>query len=365
MKAIITIFLTLLALAIANMHPSLERLLRQSNQLSTRPEEISTTSEPMKSYIQCRADYNKRVCKYGYQQIITKTYINCGQNEDAMTLAGQCDTNINGIYCLEPYLTDLELGQGISLQFQSLANRLCLSVVENAEESCTDGCRNALTAMKSHYGCCINSMLNSTSNTSQIYSYDLWLKCSVATPESCGASMSINLIHDTPVCTEDELLYRELRDLRCTSENRFLLDKMSSESEGCGEFISLNKRWCLTNTQGAFCTEISELTAKLVREVYNNCSSTQTECPTDCKTALETLKDELGCCIDSTYDSEYFLSFGDRINLTDDALWKQCEVGPPPRACANMLDGALRSQANSVATLVVAMLLLAVQRILT
>ena len=94
----------------------------------------------------------------------------------------QCRYNADGMPCYSFYI-----GNAIDMSYaNNEALGLCNSTIRS--NSCTDECRDRLTAISNYYGYCVNSVFNSTYFHSfdyellPLFTYQLWSTCGVAIP---------------------------------------------------------------------------------------------------------------------------------------------------------------------------------------
>ena len=96
---------------------------------------------------------------------------------------------------------------------------------------------------------------------------------------------------------------------------------------------------CAKNEQGEYCS-VAVVTFALsptqLASVIANCGSTRIRCTDECRNSLESLKNQLGCCLNSIYNTTANPGFGAIRQYLSYSLWQQCNV-VPPSACTNGL----------------------------
>lgn len=298
-------------------------LLRESVGM---PNQIGENAESMKHAVYRRqaseCDVNDVIissaCQMGSWQEVVNIILSCGDNEAAKSSARVCDINSDGEYC------------GINQNDDMISNaRIQCS---SNSESCPMECANALQALQDNFGCCINSNFNTSDSTDRIFNNTLWSQCGVETVGECESTITVNIpMSNTFECTEEELNDRIVR-FQCTSIFDAILDVEGCKSDANG-FIDI----CRFNSQQEFCSLTTDVSQQL-DPILAQCTANQQSCSGGCRTALETLRNDLGCCVNLLYNGTGN-SNPDQAFATSYGLWKQCNVKTPPETCLSLLGG--------------------------
>ena len=204
--------------------------------------------------------------------------------------------------------------------------------------ACASVCRYALQQFAETFDCCIHS-----SREKIVLIPQLWSICGVQQPQPC---------EDTPnvVFPEPEDMYT--CSLKCAQTQFYALDcryRASKKAEfytrcpdegdveSYGDIVEYALRRCHINHNGDFCI-LTYLDTNTRLDAYNKCYrllyGDNDTCSEDCRSALQGIKDRLGCCFNHKYNrSEDQHSYSYRINPVDELsryeLWSTCGVETP------------------------------------
>ena len=338
---------------------ALERRTRQSDQSL---DDIIRCASPGIS-IQCESDFQPR---------LIQNAINCGQNALARYIAGSCDRNPSGEYCALVALQRLE-------DFSNaIAN--CASFVEGS--ACPSGCASQLQSLRNSLGCCINSVFNLSIDASEVagdpiaqafqsitmmnlFTYPLWSSCNVQTVGTCESSATVTPIHNSFVCTTLQFTEQAL-DIQCNSADaQRIVDATITAGGQCYEIGQAQALTCSSRSDGQYCSAIiaagslSGTQAVTPTGITLQCNQNQQSCSSGCRSAIEAVSNNLGCCFNSVYNTSLI---GDIYEFeASNALWNQCGIGTPG-ICESTLDGS-PATTKAMSLLVLAVLAALVQYI--
>lgn len=278
-----------------------------------------------------------------YQRLVDSA-LDCGLNGLAEQYAGYCTTNpaAEGEYCAALVLNAIE-------DFINV-NTNCRSTGETSVTVCPVNCAPALRAIKNRFGCCINSVFNTSSGPdtlledsetdpvaaalqslgqifSEVFNDSLWSLCGVETVRTiCDNTKTVTPKYDSPICTISELAQQEF-DIVCGSESLEEIDKVLKD-KNCFFVSRTINDVCEVNSEGQYCFLLTvgssdSQTPGSVSEVETECSQFQETCPIDCRSALEEFRNNLGCCVNRYNTSTTGVTYQFETSY---ALWNQCGV---------------------------------------
>jgi hypothetical protein len=104
------------------------------------------------------------------------------------------------------------------------------------------------------------------------------------------------------------------------------------------EQAQIDANGCARNERGQYCISallLFELDAVGRDDIIGNCSRvvTSNSCPTACRTQLEDLRRNLGCCFNAFVNGS--MDSFDYRTIVDYRLWNLCNVPLPPEGCDN------------------------------
>ena len=102
----------------------------------------------------------------------------------------------------------------------------------------------------------------------------------------------------------------------------------------CGRSVDLELSFCTMREDGMLCYEASVLAMNTTNRVATECLPVTSSCSETCRTELQNFRRNLGCCVNSFYNSTG-LTIQPR-NVTTYALWSSCMLGTPG-FCASTL----------------------------
>ena len=204
--------------------------------------------------------------------------------------------------------------------------------------ACASECRYALQQFAETFDCCIHSSMEKIVLIPQ-----LWSICGVQQPQPC---------EDTPnvVFPEPEDMYT--CSFKCAQTQLYALDCRYRASkraefytrcpdeevvESYADIVESVLPHCHINHNGDFCSLIY-LDTNTRLDTYNKCyrllSGDTDTCSEDCRSALQGIKDRLGCCFNHKYNrSEDQDPYSEEINPVEEfsryELWSTCGVETP------------------------------------
>lgn len=301
--------------------------------------------------LECVGSTAEAQCTSGFNEGFVNTLAQCGRNDLASEAAKRCARNEKGELCAAKIVTSLNSFNNVR---QGCQAAIGLS-------PCTSGCTTALQTLRNDLGCCINSIFNvsgfninlrelplseafSQVGFNQYFSSHLMAVCGVETIEDCPSIPSFTPgIRDIP-CTYEEALQHAI-DYQCGQTNVQFALNILSKNNNCQNFTATLVNNCGQTSNGNFCS-IYAMTnriaySNLFSSVFHSCSAsfeiTQT-CPSNCRTAIEQLQDNAGCCLNNL-ENVTATGGGDSI-VTRYELWKTCNVSSPGFCNSTLMAGS-------------------------
>ena len=206
--------------------------------------------------------------------------------------------------------------------------------------ACASECRYALQQFAETYDCCIHS-----SKKKIVLIPQLWSICGVQQPQPCEDTP--NVVFPDPEdmytcsfkCAQTQLYALDCR-YRASKKAEFYTRCPDEEVvESYGDIVEYALRHCHINHNGDFCSLIY-LNTNTRLDTYNKCyrllSGDTDTCSEDCRSALQGIKDRLGCCFNHNYNrSEDHDPYSDEINPIQEfsryELWSTCGVETPEK----------------------------------
>ena len=273
----------------SNSLVSVNRVLRQANAANLR---------------ECISGHIGAQCSTSYAQNYIDTVSQCGTLGDhaAMAFERSCRRNSGGEYC-SAGLYDVALN--------------CLSSPTN----CSAACRESLIK----FGCCSSTIVLVGDNIQQMLS-----KCVLPIPTECPpTSLNIPTPSNNPSCSSIDDFTSILLRFHCSRKNIQLLQ----DSQNLNNCPEIEKAFLLSCSyrNGKYCVQdigTTELISTMV-----DCPSTS-DCSTACRSSLENLNENLGCCLnifnfslaENSFTAPQAKGF---VTITDNALWQECGIIPP------------------------------------
>ena len=207
--------------------------------------------------------------------------------------------------------------------------------------ACASECRYALQQFAETFDCCIHS-----SREKIVLIPQLWSICGVQQPQPC---------EDTPNVVFPEPEDVHSCSLKCAQTQSYALDcryraskkaefyTRCPDEEVVGSYrdtVENALSHCHINDNGDFCslTYLDTPHTNTRLDTYNKCyrllSGDTDTCSEDCRSALQGIKDRLGCCFNHNYNrSEDEHSYSYEINPVEEIsrykLWSICGVETP------------------------------------
>ena len=206
--------------------------------------------------------------------------------------------------------------------------------------ACASECRYALQQFAETYDCCIHS-----SKKKIVLIPQLWSICGVQQPQPCEDTP--NVVFPDPEdmytcsykCAQTQLYALDCR-YRASKKAEFYTRCPDEEFvESYGDIVEYALRHCHINDNGDFCSR-TYLDTNTRLDTYNKCyrllSGDTDTCSEDCRSALQGIKDRLGCCFNHNYNrSEYQDPYSEEINPVQEfsryELWSTCGVETPEK----------------------------------
>ena len=284
-------------------------------------------------------------CTSGYIRKKTEILLMCRNDGLARLGAQGCATNSNGEYCA-----------AVSVSYISEFTNGVIAC-SSSTLSCTSSCRSSLVSIKSTFGCCLNSVLNTTDNPTygsvSFFSYSLWQRCSVAAPPRCTNGLTLPQTPSNAQTCTTEQLSRKLAEYDCEGSSpaaQPLVDALHKESR-CSSLAQTFADGCGVNANGKYCSEVTNLDSlsssqNVFVTLETSChDSTSTSCSTSCQQAIQNVNTEYGCCFGIYNKTVNAIGGQNLFRSLSYGVWSACGVNPPG-ACQSTLSASAASRVN-------------------
>ena len=270
---------------------------------------------------QCQTIANRVVCETGLQEDLYTLALECRQQETANQAQFACGiNNENGLYC----------GQGleISQQFEEETSSNCRSF-----SSCSSSCQNSITRIRDQLGCCSSHWTNLFAGTRKNFDGALWSVCGVSTGELCPIP-TYNSTVTSRFCTQAETS-RILFSRRCMQSTSGITVETLANTTGCGGVAKIHVETCSVNSNGDFCSLKTD--QRTVTNMIENCAQnvvSGTGCSFACRSSMNALRNEFGCCINSLFNGTTIRVIqtpgaNQVLRFFTNSFWSRCNVSPP------------------------------------
>ena len=259
-------------------------------------------------------------------------FLACGFTSDDIIRA--CGSDRNGTLCVlhDPFLEQPDGQNRDALDVARDIERECFDsgTLSDTLKNCSSECEGFLMELSNRYGCCIHAISSiRDDDEGKILTPSVWSACGVTMPDPCDNAPIIS-VPDIPSGQSDcsyLCIVAEVNELEC----KYLASKRIAIYEDCGDTesaLELRQR-CGVNEKGELCTESS--TETILFSVYNKCYSffTSNDCPTECREALEDMKETDGCCVNELNSTDSFRQDEIEVLVTRYDLWSTCSVETP------------------------------------
>ena len=278
---------------------------------------------------QCQNIANRVVCESGLQQDLYNLALGCQQQEIADIARFGCAVNDNGIYC----------GQGIDIsqEFAAETSSRCFSTT-----SCSSSCRSSITSIRDRLGCCSGYWTSLTASRQSNLDGELWQTCGVNIGELCPLPSFTTPSGTTRFCTETEAA-RILIAQRCMQNSSEITVETLANTTGCEGVAKIHVEICDINSDGEFCALNNELQATTI--MIQNCAGSVNggTCSSSCRNSMFTLRNVLGCCINSLYNgtliriSPTIQNADQLLSFFTNSFWSRCGVTPPGKCESTLI----------------------------
>ena len=236
------------------------------------------------------------VCIPQYGQPLVNDAAECGFHTLVQSYLQLCSINSNGQSCYE-----------IDDASEDNAEEQCSSPRDL--QNCTSGCRHALLAYHSDFGCCVNV------DNDFIDSDELWSSCGVDKPGLCeGSTLESPEVNEEQVCSEEEGEIMFYKDLVCGGESgqAILEDFATCFGRVTTDLYLYNL--CGEDENGQICYE-----AVVSGEIEDDIGGAIVICFLNagslaCCSALHEVQSDYGCCA---------------YNEIGDEIWSVCGLEAP------------------------------------
>ena len=295
------------------------------------------------------------VCNQTFAQSIIDAYAECGRTDlDQNGFIPVCgNKNEDGIFCIQ-FEEEAE-------DFNAEINAECIV----GDSNCTLACQSALEMARNRLGCCANDLLDT--NTSE-----LWSQCGIDSPGICTSGFNYTLAERDEPCTDQEL---NVHFFSRFCEPKFGQPFVDTHFDcGMDMLASIYVDLCSFSESGELCivavmNQTDENRVEAIMSVSNQGpNALNTVCPnpeevsgdlncsSSCQSTLQNIREELGCCF-NTYFNSSNRTIVDPIPYASYDLWSSCGV-ETLGLCESTLSSGQAVQVTTVAVLGAALLAL-------
>ena len=270
---------------------------------------------------------------------VARLYLEC--EGDFGFLERRCRVNKQGDLCgsFVDNLDDVEL-----------ASEAC---IDTTMTNCSNECRQRLEVVEDDVGCCINEMINNTRigprKYQRLFNYSLWSMCGVDTPrQSCPPSRLTKLPKpkSTSNCSFHEIFQRRYQVQCRSSTMKAFADDYNAH--GCQQVAKDLYNTCSITEEGVWCMEKPLINNFFILDLadlaQSVCSSNGSTCTAECRSALQDIRSNVGCCINNLFNNTYLqLVYTEVIFnsiLSRKEVWTSCGVTYPDSCKIETYSGA-------------------------
>lgn len=201
----------------------------------------------------------------------------------------------------------------------------------SSNSSCDQQCSELLQQLKNTWGCCFHSVINALH---ELTDYSIWNTCGIQPPESCSEPPDFNLeANDLADCFNKKQRVQLQRQLLCTPLSQQIKTSIAVNEANCGSYLRYIASLCAWKDKTS-CYELMFYSYETeifhaINEVCHRVS--YTGCTQDCKMLLQSLHDQVGCCLHAlTFHPTRCWENHDleRPGLPD-SHWHSCGIEPP------------------------------------
>lgn len=296
------------------------------------------------NFTECTKISQEYQCTSGYTQGRIREALMCRNKSTAGLMAQACAKNEQGEYC----------GAVAVNNPTRLSNVIIFC---HNSTSCSDECRNALDSLKNAFGCCLNSVYNTTAIPAygiirQYLSFSLWQQCNVVPPSACTNGLIVPQVPPNAQTCTLEQYSRRITEYDCSSSNGQPLIDRILRNNSCIAFARTLVDACAINSDGLYCNEvlsndiISGGAGSSYTSLLASCYSVTT-CTPSCRMSIEDAKSTYGCCLGLTNRTLNAAGLGSPS--LSYAVWNSCGVDPPEAQCmSTLMDSTLTGYAACV-----------------
>ena len=273
----------------------------------------------------------------GFSQHTIDVYLSCGDDESAIGVARDCKLNENGDRCGKALLK-------VTSDQAALSNAIAVCSEAYTSGSCSAACRGYIEAVKRLLGCCAGEYNTTGSSIRQLFDYRLWNLCNVDLPAAnClgnGSGLSLSPPATTQQCTEQQIFSRIYGYFCMESVVQPLIDALLQNNR-CRVPAELFANSCGINANDQICIDLvganilGALSSNpLLVTLANSCNSC-TYCSLACLSAIATIKDKFGCCVNIYNNTD----IGLQIPSLSYNVWEACGVSTPGFCTSTLTTG--------------------------
>ena len=284
---------------------------------------LSPEQNRREAAVRCDPDYIAAVTESGL--------LSCGVPLFFVADSSRCGTDRGTLCAL--YSTD---ASGSLTDSAEDIERLCFEDSSLAEtlQNCSAQCRGALEALAVNFGCCVRSETSITrSELAKTLTPLLWSQCGVTRPGPCedAPSLPTDLNPSDPSCSF-ACIFSQSTALECWH----IGSKLLQVYEDCGDENSANelRQRCGFNHKNRSCgasLDTLSIGNDPIFSIYDKCYRflSTGQCPTECRDALEELRDTYGCCVNNFNTTSENRQEEIGPVVTSYGLWSACGVESP------------------------------------
>ena len=279
------------------------------------------------------------LCEYG--QPLVDAISGCGGetwSSVARAYVSLCRTTPGGTPCGSLFIAGLgnplptsPFGSGY--QFIEAVTSNCFPYVG----TCQPACRDAITALRSNVGCCVDfyTLFGGLSGIASAINYTFWRSCGVdGQPSNCESSLSFTqtAAERQPPCSVEELVEIIAETFTCARGGQAFLDIVDNCDLADAILGFRPQDICAVNERGVSCYDRNVfplIISALNPATRSACNVTGSQCMPECRSILQRFANSsVGCCVNNLFN--HTDSPGLQLQyITNYELWSACGFETP------------------------------------
>jgi len=279
---------------------------------------VSVSPLSRTQFLQCQANTIRINCENGDIQRAYTQALECQRDDSAGLLEFSCGQNSNGYYC------------GQALQVAGFTELQACQTLD----TCSPSCSTAISGLDSELGCCSGYLTNASAVQQSFLADEFWNLCEVSPGALCPISPLNSTVVTTRNCTDEEFSLL-VTQTACMPENLMPVIDAQLANEGCESLGVAEAEICSFNEVDEFCI-LMDTTSLFVAAVVACADeiAEDGECSSNCSDALLSMRNELGCCINSVLNGTLIrVAPAPNIDLLTElfsySFWSNCGVETP------------------------------------